>query len=130
MSTIMDIATGITPERRAQIFREAESSILRSFLNFTLYLFDVAPELDLGDRFRSQPVSDIPLLVLSGTLDGRTYVESQLEATEGFANRQSVIIENAGHNQFMSSPEITDVIESFMNGEDVDGMQITIDWPR
>ena len=129
MSTIMDVASGITADRRAMIEKEAETALLKTYLNFTLHLFDVVPEVDLGDAFRQRPISDTPILVLSGTLDGRTYLESQLEATSGFANRQAVKIRNAGHNLFMSSPAVTETIQSFMRGEDVDGRIITIDPP-
>ncbi|MEM9495719.1 MAG: alpha/beta hydrolase [Pseudomonadota bacterium] len=129
MPTVMDVASGITARRRLQIEREAKTAVLRSFLNFTLHYFDVAPELDLGDGFRKKPASDIPLLVLSGTLDGRTYLKSQREATSGFSNRQSVIVENAGHNLFMASPDITKTIEDFMRGDNVDGRGIAIDFP-
>jgi len=126
MSTLMDVASGITTEKRSLIETEAEGALLKTYLNFTLHLFDVAPDLDLGDEFRSRPVSDTPVLVLSGTLDGRTYIESQLEATQGLPNRQAVEVRNAGHNLFMASPEVTETIRDFMRGEDVDGRRITV----
>lgn len=130
MSTIMDVASGITADRRAMIETEAETAILKTYLNFTLHLFDVAPELDLGDPFRQRPQSDTPILVLSGTLDGRTYIESQLEATSKFTNRQAVTLRYAGHNLFMASPAVTDTIREFMRGQNVDGRVIDIDLPR
>jgi pimeloyl-ACP methyl ester carboxylesterase len=83
----------------------------------------------LGDDFRTRPVSDIPLLLLSGTLDGRTYVESQREAVEGFANRQLVTVRGAGHNLFMSPPEVTLTIQEFMRGENVNGRIISAELP-
>jgi pimeloyl-ACP methyl ester carboxylesterase len=129
MSTVMDVASGITADRRAMIEAEAETALLKTYLNFTLHLFDVLPELDLGDPFRQRPRSDIPLLVLSGTLDGRTYIESQLEATSGFTNRQAVTLQNAGHNLFMASPAVTETIQDFMRGQDVDGRLIVLDPP-
>ncbi|MEM6273716.1 MAG: alpha/beta hydrolase [Myxococcota bacterium] len=126
MSVIMDISSGITAKRRAQIEAEIEHALLRSFLNFTIHFFDVAPGADLGDDFRAKPVSDVPTLVLSGTLDGRTYIESQLEATSELSGRQAVTVKNAGHNLFMSSPEVTATIQAFMRGEDVDGRVIDV----
>lgn len=129
MSTMMDVASGITADRRSMIEKEAETALLRTYLNFTLNLLDVVPEVDLGDAFRQRPVSDTPILVLSGTLDGRTYIESQIEATSGFSNRHAVKVANAGHNLFMASPEVTETIQDFMRGKDVDGRIITIDPP-
>ncbi|GAA0464953.1 alpha/beta fold hydrolase [Parasphingorhabdus litoris] len=129
MSVIMDVASGITSERRSEIEDEAKTAVLGSFLNFTIHLLDVAPEYDLGDQFREKPVSDTPTLVLSGTLDGRTYVESQLEATSQLRNRQAVTVKNAGHNLFMSSPEVTTTILEFMRGKKVDRRIIEVDLP-
>lgn len=130
MSTIMDVASGITTDRRAMIEREAETGLLKSHLNFVLHLLDVTPELDLGDSFREDPVAHTPVLVLSGTLDGRTYIESQLEATSGLTNRQAVEVRNAGHNLFMATPEVTTTIQKFMRGENVDGHVIDVELPN
>ena len=74
-------------------------------------------------------ISQTPLLLLWGTLDGRTYLESQAEAISGLSNAQTVTIVNAGHNLFMSSPEVTEVIEQFMRGETLKTHEITVDLP-
>ena len=106
-----------------------QSAVLKSFLNFTLHPLDAAPEYDLGDDFRTKPVSDTPALNLSGNLDGRTYVESQLEATAALRHRQAVTVKNAGHNLFMSSPEVTAAIQDFMRGQNIDSRVIEVDSP-
>ena len=69
-------------------------------------------------------------LQLSGTLDGRTYPESGQEATAGLSNRQTVIVTNAGHNLFMLSPDVTQVIQGFMRGEQVDSRELTVGLPE
>lgn len=130
MSVMMDMASGIDAERRRLIEEQAETALLGKFLNDTLYLDDVARSYDLGDRFREKPVSDVPVLLLSGTLDGRTYIESQREATSGLTNREAVTVRNAGHNLFMASPEVTATIQDFMRGEAVDGREIVVDLPE
>ena len=71
----------------------------------------------------------MPLKEPSGTLDGRTYQESQLEAVAGLDNLQTITVVNAGHNLFMTSPEVTAAIERFMRGEPVKSPQITIPLP-
>ena len=86
-------------------------------------------------EFRQKPVSDVPLLLLTGTLDGRTYIESQLEAVSGMSNAQKVRVTNAGHNLFMlSATEVrTDVLaamQGFMRGKNVDGLEIIVDLPE
>ncbi|WP_108811109.1 alpha/beta fold hydrolase [Sphingorhabdus sp. Alg231-15] len=129
MSVLMDIASGTSADRRALIKMQAKTSLLATYLNQPLELENVEPTLVLGEEFRRPPISDIPLLLLSGTLDGRTYIESQHEAVRGFANRQLVTVKDAGHNLFMSPPEVTLTIQEFMRGEDVDGRVIVSELP-
>jgi pimeloyl-ACP methyl ester carboxylesterase len=130
MPVMMDIASGVSSARRVLIEQQAQSSLLGQFLNDTLYLIDAAPSYDLGDTFRQKPVSNVPLLLLSGTLDGRTYIDSQREAVSGLKNRQIVTVTNGGHNLFMVSPEVTEAIREFMRGEPVDGREIVVDVPE
>ncbi len=129
MSVLMDIASGTGADRRTLIRRQARTSLLATYLNQPMELEDVESALVLGEDFRKQPVSDIPLLLLSGTLDGRTYIESQHEAVRGFANRQQVTVKDAGHNLFMSPPEVTLTIQEFMRGKNVDGRVIISELP-
>jgi len=98
-------------------------------MNGTMHLETVDPSLDLGEAFRKPPISDVPTLILSGTLDGRTYPESGQEATAGLKARQTVKVINGGHNLFMLSPDVTRTILDFMRGETVDGRDIIIDLP-
>lgn len=117
MSTAMDIASGISDERLALVEKQAETSLVGSFLNFPMpHLKDAFGDLDLGKDFRSLPKSKSPTLLLTGTLDGRTYPNSQAEAVAGFSNVTQVMVENAGHNLFMSSPEVGARIVDFFGG--------------
>lgn len=129
MSYLMDVASGSGVERRAMLWQQAETALLGAQMNFSLPLETVDPSLDLGENFRTLPISDVPTLVLSGTLDGRTFLESGAEATAGLAARQTVIVENAGHNLFMMSPEVTETIQDFLRGENVDGRRLTVPLP-
>jgi pimeloyl-ACP methyl ester carboxylesterase len=74
-------------------------------------------------------VSHVPTLLLSGTLDGRTYPESQREAVAGLDRLQAITVVNAGHNLFMTSPEVTTAIERFMRGEPLQSPRITVPLP-
>jgi len=131
MSFAMDIASGVGEARKAEIARQAQAALLKNYLNFPMPQLDgVVEGLDLGDVFRDPPVSDVPVLVLSGTLDGRTYPESQREAVSGLKNAHIVTIENAGHNLFMSSPEVTTVIQSFMRGDSIEVDRIKVEIPK
>ncbi len=129
MTVLMDIASGTSDDRRALIFEQAQTSLLATHLNQPVELEDVDPSLVLAEAFREKPISDTPVLLLSGTLDGRTYLKSQREAVSGLRNRQLITVVNAGHNLFMSSPEVTKAIETFMRGEAQAVTEIIIDLP-
>ncbi|WP_306016479.1 alpha/beta fold hydrolase [Oceanicaulis sp. MMSF_3324] len=130
MSTAMDLASGISEARLTRVEHEARTSLLGAYLNFPMpQLNGVWSGFGLDDDFRAAPVGDTPILLLSGTLDGRTYPDSQREALSGMANVDWVIVENAGHNLFMTTPEVHAVMHRFMAGETVDGERIIAPLP-
>ena len=130
MPLAMDVASGIGDDLLDVIEAQAKTALLGDFLNFPMpQLRGVFPELDLGDEFRRAPVSQVPTLLLMGTLDGRIYPDSQREAVAGLDRLQAITVVNAGHNLFMTSPEITAAIERFMRGEPMKSAQIVIPPP-
>lgn len=129
MPLAMDVASGIDAARLSTVNSQAETALLGDVLNFPMPHLRGALGLDLGDDFRTAPVSDIPVLLLTGTLDGRTYPNSQQEAFAGFSELTTVTIENAGHNLFMVSPDVTATIQRFMRGETNGDETLTIDPP-
>lgn len=131
MPIAMDLASGMTADHRSIVTHQARTAILGTYLNYTLQFDGVAPELDLGDDFRAAPVSDVPVLVLSGTLDGRTYVEGQREAVSGLRNATIITIRNAGHNLFDDpTKEMLDSIDRFMRGKAMRDATISVDLPN
>jgi len=129
MPEVMDIMSGISADRLAQVRSQAKTSLLGDLLNFPMPHMAGAFGLDdLGDDFRAPVKTDIAALILSSTLDGRTYPEGAADALQGFSNATKVIVENGGHNVFMQSPEITAIIQKFMRGEDVPAV-VTLDLP-
>lgn len=130
MSFAMDVASGITDQRMALIEQQAPASLIGKMLNFPMpQLNKVVANLDLGDAFRNAPKSDVPTLLLSGTLDGRTYLESQYEATEGLSNLTKVTVKNAGHNLFMVAPEVTETIKTFLSDKPIENKVIEFTLP-
>jgi pimeloyl-ACP methyl ester carboxylesterase len=130
MSFGMDVASGITDERLTLIEQQAPASLVGEMLNFPMpHLNKVIPNLDLGDDFRTKPKSDVPTLLLTGTLDGRTYVQSQYEATAGLSNLTKVTVNNAGHNLFMVSPKVTETIKIFLSDKPVEDKEIEFTLP-
>jgi pimeloyl-ACP methyl ester carboxylesterase len=130
MPTAMDIASGISPQRLARVEAEAMSALLGDLLNYPMPQLVGGLGLDLGEGFRSAPQSPVPVLVLTGTLDGRTYPKEQQAAVAGLTNSTTVIVENAGHNLFMASPEVTTVITEFMSGKSLHSTRIVVTPPN
>jgi pimeloyl-ACP methyl ester carboxylesterase len=126
----MDLASGITRAELRRFNREVGDALLGGYLNFPMPQLDrLVPGLDLGDGFRRGPRSALPVLVLSGTLDGRTYPDCQREAVRGLSNAEITLVVNAGHNLFMTSPAVTERIQAFMRGETSAVRQIVVeDW--
>lgn len=130
MSTAMDLVSGISAERHALFEQQAAAGLIGEYLNFPMPQVSGAWDgFDLGDEFRQRPTGDLPVLVLSGTLDGRTYPQSQAEAVGGLSNVHIVTVENAGHNLFMSSDEIHAVMHAFMRGEEELADHIRVELP-
>ncbi|WP_291844680.1 alpha/beta fold hydrolase [Maricaulis sp.] len=130
MPTAMDIASGVSAGRRALFEAQAETGLIGPYLNFPMpQLAGAIDGLDLGDGFRAGPTGDTPVLLLTGTLDGRTYPQAQVEAVAGLTNVSQVIVRNAGHNLFMTTPDVGEVMHEFMRGEAVTTTEIVIDLP-
>ncbi len=129
MPLAMDIASGIDAKRLLRVEAEAQTALLGDVVNYPMPQVAGALGLDLGDGFRQAPQSAIPTLVLTGTLDGRTYPREQAAAVSGLINAQTVTVENGGHNLFMVSPEVTELILEFMRGTPVHTHVIKVPTP-
>jgi pimeloyl-ACP methyl ester carboxylesterase len=130
MPTAMDLASGISDSDLAAFQRQARDGLVGAYLNFPMPQIRGAwDRFDLGDAFRQPPTGDTPVLLLTGTLDGRTYPEGQSAAVAGLSNVTQVTVHNAGHNLFMSSPEVHDTMHRFMRGEAITDREITVELP-
>lgn len=55
MSIAMDLASGMSKDKRKQIEKQAKTALLKDYLNFSYHLTDVLPSIYLGDEFRQNP---------------------------------------------------------------------------
>lgn len=130
MSTAMDLASGVSPERRARFEAQSAEGLVGGYLNFPMpQISGVWEGHDLGEDYRQDPHGDWPVLVLTGTLDGRTYPAGQAEAVSGLSNVHIVTVENAGHNLFMSSTEVHEVMHAFMRSQEDLPDRIAVELP-
>lgn len=138
MSLCMDCASWATETRLRQIEREAHETVLGAAIDFPYpYICEVEGMPRLGDDFRAPLESEIPVLFISGTLDGRTPISNAKEIAEGFSNHRHLIIRNASHggDLFTSSPKIVEAVKMFLRGEtlpwsEIDGPEWRLEPPR
>jgi len=131
MPLIMDAMSGISDERWKNIGEQEKNCLLGRTTNFPFP--DIAENLDLpnlGSAFRKNPVSPIPALFLSGTLDGRTYIESAKELLAGFNNGIHIVLDGAGHDMFMSSPKVKELMLDFFQNKEVLAQRVEVRTPE
>jgi pimeloyl-ACP methyl ester carboxylesterase len=131
MSVAMDCASGGSPERVAQIAREAKTSLFGNAMN--LLTGDVCEALgaaDLGAEYRSRIWSAVPTLFVSGTLDSQTPPHQAEEIRWGFQHGVHLIVENAGHESTLDKPDVQRVLVRFLAGEPVTDQRIVLPRPR
>jgi hypothetical protein len=128
MPIAMDCASGQSRLWAERIAREAESTLLADAINLPFpAICEGAGVDDLGDTFRSPVASPVPVLLISGTLDGRTPPANAEEVLPGLPNAVHLVIEGAGHGDlFQSSPAILESIEAFVAGKPVPHSRITL----
>jgi pimeloyl-ACP methyl ester carboxylesterase len=84
---------------------------------------------DLGDEFRMPFRSDVPVLLISGTLDGRTSDTDARRVGAQFRQANYITLKGASHDFFFVRPptRFTEVIVAFLHGEPV--LDEQIEWP-
>lgn len=120
MSLAMDCGSYGSAERMAQIERESRQTLLGGAIDFPYPQWCETEGLPrLGDDFRANFLSDVPVLFVSGTMDGRTPVSNADEVAKGFRHSHHLIVERASHggDLFNSSPLILETVRAFVRGE-------------
>ncbi|GEN11813.1 Pimeloyl-ACP methyl ester carboxylesterase [Myxococcus fulvus] len=119
MSLAMDAASGVSPARQALIRKEASKSLLGGSANpGALVAGDVPGVSDLGASFRGPLKASVPVLLISGTLDGRTSPDNAEALRPGLSKAVHLVLEGAGHDGlFQSDPRILERMTSFLKGE-------------
>ncbi|MEO1368553.1 MAG: alpha/beta hydrolase, partial [Acidobacteriota bacterium] len=126
----VDGASGITPERRLRIEREATISAMGGT---TTGFFEITAALGvepLGETFRRPIVSDVETLFVSGSLDSNTPPYQAEEMRWGLPRSSHLVIENAGHEDMLGWDALTAVLVRFFSGDDVSQEHLARPTPR
>jgi pimeloyl-ACP methyl ester carboxylesterase len=125
----MDCASGASPGRLERIAAEAArpGSLVGDALNAPFpEVCDAWPVADLGEGFRSPITSDVPVLFVSGTLDGHTPPANVEDLLPGFTHASHVVVDNASHQYLeLSPPAVKQLMVRFLRGEAIDSQVIT-----
>lgn len=131
MPEAMDLASGISPRRLAQVRREARTAVLGETQNFPMpQVLGAIPGVDLGEGFRAPIRISHPALLVAGSLDGRTPLAEQDEVAAQFLRKSRVLVENAGHNVFEAHPDVQAMLVRFFRGEAVADTRLTLPPPK
>jgi len=130
MPEAMDMASGITAARLAEVEAERQAAVFGDAFNFPMpHLRGAVPSIDLGDDFRAPTRIGTPALLVAGSLDGRTPLEEQAEVIDQFTNRTELMVENAGHNVFEAHPGVQTHLVRFFAEETVGDATLTLPPP-
>ncbi|HYU54464.1 MAG TPA: alpha/beta fold hydrolase [Gemmatimonadaceae bacterium] len=115
---LFDCQSGAPQARKRMVDREANTALLGlATLDFPGSCTGwMTRELDASYR---EPVrSRVPVLFVSGTLDGRTPVRNAAMAAESLPNAFQLVVDGASHGDdlFISSPEILENVRAFLAG--------------
>lgn len=111
LTHVMDAASGASSDRWKRVEAEAPATILGDLANFPVAYAGVAwGAPDLGDEFRSPVISDVPTLLVSGTLDANTPPANAVEVLNGLQRGAHLVVENMAHDYFFTFPEVLPVL--------------------
>jgi pimeloyl-ACP methyl ester carboxylesterase len=95
---LIDTSLGVTPRREFLLRTDAGAEFLGQW-NFDSYLAtaDIWPTSDVGDEFRTEVISRIPVVFAQGDWDTSTPVENVLQVAPYFPNGRILIAAHGGH---------------------------------
>jgi pimeloyl-ACP methyl ester carboxylesterase len=128
MAVTMDCASFASSARLERIRREAGNTIPGATIDFPFPDICTGTKLPrLDDSFRKSFHSDLPVLFITGEMDGRTPISNAEEVAAGFPNHQHLIVANAAHG-IMGYPELNPAMLTFLRGQRI--TQLRVSFPK
>ena len=133
MPLAMEVASGQSPHRRAMAEAQAKNSLFGDAMNFPFPMIgDGLGLVDLGEAFRAPLRSDVPVLFVSGTLDGRTPPANAEALLPGFSHAVHLRVRGASHDDelWLGNPEIAARVAGFLAGQTVVDAELVVAPPE
>lgn len=98
LGPLIDTSLGVTPRRKHLLRTDLATELLGQW-NFDSYLATAGiwPSEDVGDEFRAEVVSRIPVVFAQGDWDTSTPIENALNVAPFFPNGRLLIAVHGGH---------------------------------
>ena len=124
MSNAMDFASGVSDQRRLKIKNDTASQILGD-INYGYTMREgIWNEKDLGNSFRENIQSDVPILLVHGTWDTSTAIENAYDVVSTLKNGHLIEVIEGTHNAlyelFELNPIFPEIVVRFIQGHPVD----------
>jgi pimeloyl-ACP methyl ester carboxylesterase len=104
----MGCSAGASAARRARVAREAGRTLLSDLIDFPFpQLCDIWPVPDLGEEYRAAVRSEVPVLFVSGSLDGNTPPGNAEEVLAGFPRGRHLLVSGETHDSLGLLPRDT-----------------------
>jgi pimeloyl-ACP methyl ester carboxylesterase len=116
---LIDTSLGVSPQREYLLRNDPATQFLGQW-DFDSYLATATiwPSKDVGDDFRNEVVSRIPVVFVEGDWDTSTPLEDTLSVAPYFPNGKVVIVEHGKHfalkQMVEDSPEIVTALIEFL----------------
>lgn len=116
MTYLMDCSSGSDEKRIIAISQQEKTSLLGEALNLYGGFCNAWDYENLPDSFRTYSNTEVPVLFIVGSLDGRTPIENIDAFSDYYKNSQTMIIERGGHDDdlFIGDNRILDNILRFL----------------
>ena len=125
MSVTMDCASYASAARLERIRREAPNTLTGATIDFPFPDICEGTKLPrLDDQFRKPLHSDLPVLFITGEMDGRTPISNAEEVAAGFPNHQHLSVANAAHG-IIGYPELTPAMLAFLRGQRIPQLRVS-----